>query len=64
MRQSAAQRWLSYRDAILQSQQPRATIQHQLDACDNELRAVCIESSTRHSGVKGHMFRRRYLTRP
>ncbi|KID80247.1 uncharacterized protein G6M90_00g011370 [Metarhizium brunneum] len=39
MRQSAAQRCLSYRDAILQSQQPRATIQHQLDACDNELRA-------------------------
>ncbi|OAQ70685.2 hypothetical protein VFPPC_03120 [Pochonia chlamydosporia 170] len=39
MRQCAAQRWLEYRDLILQGQRPQQASQQQLHACDRQLRA-------------------------
>ncbi|TWU76957.1 hypothetical protein ED733_007216 [Metarhizium rileyi] len=48
MKQSAAKRWLEYRDLILQGQRPRPAIQHHLDACDSQLRAdlACITDAS------------------
>ncbi|KND86677.1 hypothetical protein TOPH_08699, partial [Tolypocladium ophioglossoides CBS 100239] len=38
MRQGAAQRWVEFRDHILQGQRPYPAVQPQLQACDHQLR--------------------------
>ncbi|POR38427.1 Uncharacterized protein TPAR_01377 [Tolypocladium paradoxum] len=39
MRQGAAQRWVEFREQILQGQRPHPAVQPQLQACDHQLRA-------------------------
>jgi hypothetical protein len=40
LRQQAAQRWISWRDQVLQGQRPHAGHTAQLAACDAQLRVV------------------------
>lgn len=42
LRQGAAQRWISYRDHVLQGERPHSGHTDQLNACDAQLRAVSI----------------------
>ncbi|KAI1331839.1 hypothetical protein F5Y16DRAFT_359377 [Xylariaceae sp. FL0255] len=38
LRQAAAQRWIEYRDSVLQGQRPTSSHRRQLRACDEQLR--------------------------
>ncbi|KAI1462573.1 hypothetical protein F4805DRAFT_452400 [Annulohypoxylon moriforme] len=40
LRQAAAQRWIEYRDSVLQGQRPNSSHRRQLRACDEQLRGV------------------------
>jgi hypothetical protein len=40
LRQEAAQRWIGWRDSVLQGQRPHAGHTDQLAACDAQLRVV------------------------
>jgi hypothetical protein len=40
LRQEAAQRWVGWRDSVLQGQRPHAGHTEQLNACDAQLRVV------------------------
>jgi hypothetical protein len=42
LRQAAAQRWIGYRDQVLQGERPHTGHTEQLNACDVQLRAVSI----------------------
>ena len=42
LRQAAAQRWVGWRDQVLQGQRPHAGHTEQLAACDAQLRAVSL----------------------
>lgn len=42
LRQAAAQRWIEYRDQILQGQRPHPGNHAQLQAIDNQLRVVSL----------------------
>ncbi len=45
LRQQAAQRWISWRDQVLQGQRPHSGHTSQLAACDAQLRVVSNLSS-------------------
>ncbi|KAI0142512.1 hypothetical protein F4776DRAFT_612325 [Hypoxylon sp. NC0597] len=40
LRQAAAQRWIEYRESVLQGQRPNSSHRRQLRACDDQLRSV------------------------
>lgn len=47
LRQQAAQRWISWREQVLQGQRPQPGNSEQLNACDRQLRMVSTNSRTR-----------------
>lgn len=47
LRQAAAQRWIGWREQVLQGQRPQTGHTQQLAACDSQLRAVCTSHSTK-----------------
>ncbi|RAL65867.1 hypothetical protein DID88_005530 [Monilinia fructigena] len=54
LRQGAAQRWISYRDQVLQGERPHTGHTDQLNACDAQLRAelVCITDEAIYSDLR------------
>jgi hypothetical protein len=46
LRQAAAQRWIEYREQVLQGNRPSSSHRRQLRACDEQLRIVCIGSAS------------------
>jgi hypothetical protein len=64
LRQGAAQRWIGWRDHVLQGQPPQAGHAEQLAACDAQLRVVSSVESSRGRSALTARFGALILTLP